>query len=471
VIIGIAQLMVVLDTTIVNIALPSAQADLGFSDGNRQWIITAYALAFASLLLLCGRLADLFGRKPAFLIGAAGFAAASAVGGMSTSFGMLVTARALQGVFAALLAPATLSLLNTTFTEPQERAKAFGIFGAIGASGTVFGLLIGGALTEVLDWRWTMYVNVLFSAAALFGGWKLLHNTRDAANSKLDLPGTLLISTGLFTLVYGLSNAESHHWSSPLTWGFLLAGALLVAAFTWWQTRAKHPLLPLRILTDRDRAASFTTLLVTGAGLFGVLLFLTYYLQLNLGFSPINTGLAFLPMITVMMVMAQFATMKLVPRIGPKTVLPAGFLLAAAGLAWLTNISLTSSYLSSILPPLLLIGAGLGSVVPASMSLATNGVAAADAGVASATVNAMQQVGGSIGTALLNTLAASAAAAYLVGNNPADTTARANAAITSYTTAFWWSAGLFAAGAVITALLYRRKTTTPAPQEAAPSPR
>jgi len=231
-----------------------------------------------------------------------------------------------------------------------------------------------------------------------------------------------------------------------------------VAAFTWWQTSAKHPLLPLRILTDRDCAASFTALLVTGAGLFGVLLFLTYYLQLNLGFSPIKTGLAFLPMITVMMVMAQIATMKLIPRVGPKTVLPAGFFLAAAGLAWLTNISLTSSYLGSILPPLLLIGAGLGSVVPASMSLATNGVAAADAGVASATVNAMQQVGGSIGTALLNTLAASAAAAYLVGKNSADTTARANAAITSYTTAFWWSAGLFAAGAVITALLYRRKT-------------
>ncbi|MGW0324724.1 MFS transporter [Nocardia sp. NPDC003183] len=469
VIIGIAQLMIVLDTTIVNIALPSAQADLGFSDGDRQWIITAYALAFASLLLLGGRLADLFGRKPAFLIGAVGFATASAVGGMATSFDMLVAARTFQGVSAALLAPAALSLLNTTFTEAGERAKAFGIFGAIGASGTVFGLLIGGALTEVFDWRSTMYINVLFSAVALVGGWKLLYNTRDAVNSKLDLPGTLLISTGLFTLVYGFSNAESHDWSSPLTWGALVSGALLVVTFTWWQTRAKHPLLPLRILTDRDRAASFTTLTVTGAGLFGVLLFLTYYLQLDLGFSPIRTGLAFLPMIVAMMVMAQVATMKLVPRFGPKIVLPTGFLLAALSLALLTGISLTSDYLTNILAPLLLIGAGLGAIVPASMSLATDGVAAADAGVASATVNAMQQIGGSIGTALLNTLAAGAAATYMVGRDATDATARANAAITSYTTAFGWSAALFVVGAAITALLYRSRTTAPTPQDPAPS--
>ncbi|GHH42626.1 MFS transporter [Lentzea cavernae] len=468
-IIGIAQLMVVLDSTVVNIALPSAQAELGFSDGNRQWVITAYALSFAALLLLAGRLADLFGRKPAFLLGAAGFAAASVLGGMATSLSVLITARVLQGVFAALLAPATLSLLNTTFTDPRERAKAFGIFGGIGASGTVVGLLVGGTLTEVLDWRWTMYVNVLFCVVALVGGWKLLGNTRDAVNSALDLPGTVLISAGLFAVVYGLSNAESHSWSSPLTWGIFTSGVLLVAAFTWWQTRAKHPLLPLRILTDRNRAASFTTLLLTGAGLFGVLLFLTYYLQLDLGFSPVETGLAFLPMIVVMMVMAQVATMKLVPRLGPRVVLPAGFLLAAAGLIGLTNISLTSGYVTDVLPPLLLFGAGLGTVVPASMSLATTGVDAADAGVASAAVNAVQQVGGSIGTALLNTLAASAAAAYLAGKDPSDTTARASAAITSYTTAFWWSAGIFAAGAVITALLHRRHAA-PTSRQAAPSP-
>ncbi|MFE0100398.1 MFS transporter [Streptomyces sp. NPDC059009] len=455
-VIGIAQLMVVLDATIVNIALPSAQADLGFSDGNRQWIVTAYALAFASLLLLGGRIADLFGRKPAFLVGVAGFAGASVLGGAANSFGMLVTARALQGVFGALLAPAALSLLNTTFTDAKERAKAFSVYGAIAGAGGAVGLLLGGILTDALDWRWTLYVNLVFAVVAFAGAWMLLGNHRDAAGAKLDLPGTVLVSAGLFSLVYGFSNAETHDWSSPQTWGFLIAGGLLLAAFTWWQTRAAHPLLPLRVLLDRNRGASFVAVLITGAGMFGVFLFLTYYLQLNLGFSPTKTGLAFLPMVAAMMVMAQVATTILVPRIGPKAVIPAGFALATVGMAWLTGIGLTSSYASAVLPQLILIGAGLGVVMPPAMAMATSGVAAADAGVASATVNTMQQVGGSIGTALLNTLAASAATRYMTDKNPADKLARAQSTIESYTTAFWWSAGFFAAGAVIAFLLYRR---------------
>ncbi|MFD4524356.1 MFS transporter [Streptomyces sp. NPDC058470] len=455
-IIGIAQLMVVLDATIVNIALPSAQADLGFSDGNRQWIVTAYSLAFASLLLLGGRIADLFGRKPAFLIGVSGFAAASVLGGASTSFGMLVTARALQGIFGALLAPAALSLLNTTFTEAKDRAKAFSVFGAIAGAGGALGLLLGGVLTDALDWRWTLYVNLIFAIIAFVGGWVLLNNHRDAANSKLDLPGTLLVSSGLFALVYGFSNAETHDWSSPATWGFLAAGGVLLAAFARWQTRAKHPLLPLRVLLDRNRAASFIAILITGAGMFGVFLFLTYYLQLNLGFSPTKTGLSFLPMMAALMIMAQVSTTILVPRVGPKVVIPAGFAIAAIAMAWLTGIGVGSSYTTAVLPQLILIGVGLGIVMPPAMSLATIGIAAEDAGVASATVNTMQQVGGSIGTALLNTLAASAATSYLAGRNPADKLVQAQATIESYTTAFWWSAGFFAAGAVITFLLYRR---------------
>ncbi len=455
-IIAIAQLMVVLDATIVNIALPSAQADLGFSDGNRQWIVTAYALAFASLLLLGGRLADLFGRKPVFLIGVAGFAGASVLGGAANSFGMLVTARALQGVFAALLAPAALSLLNTTFTDAKERAKAFSVYGAIAGAGGALGLLLGGVLTDALDWRWTLYVNIIFAVIALVGGWMLLSNHRDAASSKLDLPGALLVSSGLFALVYGFSNAETHDWSSPQTWGFLIAGGLLLTAFAWWQTRAAHPLLPMRVLLDRSRGASFLAVLVTGAGMFGVFLFLTYYLQLNLGFSPTKTGVAFLPMMAALMVMAQVSTTKLVPRIGPKVVIPAGFAIAAVGMAWLTGIGVDSSYSTDVLPQLLLIGAGLGIVMPPAMALATSGIAPEDAGVASATVNAMQQVGGSIGTALLNTLAASAATGYLSGKDATDKLVQAQSTIESYTTAFWWSAGFFAVGAVIAFLLYRR---------------
>ncbi|WEO93802.1 MFS transporter [Streptomyces sp. FXJ1.172] len=455
-VVAVAQLMVVLDATIVNIALPSAQTDLGFSDGSRQWIVTAYALAFASLLLLGGRIADLFGRKPAFLVGVVGFAGASALGGAANGFTMLVTARALQGAFGALLAPAALSLLNTTFTDARERARAFSVYGAIAGAGGAVGLLLGGVLTDTLDWRWTLYVNVAIAVVAFAGGWILLDNHRDAANARLDVPGTVLVAAGLFSLVYGFSNAETHDWESPLTWGFLIAGGVLLAAFAWWQTRAAHPLLPLRILLDRNRAASYLAVLISGAGMFGVFLFLTYYLQLNLGFSPTKTGVAFLPMVGALMVTAQAGTTVLLPRIGPKAVIPLGFAIATAGMAWLTGIGLGSHYAAAVLPQLIVIGVGLGLVMPTAMQLATGGVAAQDAGVASATVNAMQQVGGSIGTALLNTLAATAATNYLSGRDATSKLVRAQATIESYTTAFWWSAGLFAAGTVIAFLLYRR---------------
>ncbi|MGX1542937.1 MFS transporter [Streptomyces adustus] len=465
-IIAVAQLMVVLDATIVNIALPSAQADLGFSDGNRQWIVTAYTLAFASLLLLGGRIADLFGRKPAFLVGVVGFAVASALGGAATGFGMLVVARALQGAFGALLAPAALSLLNTTFTDARERARAFSVYGAIAGAGGAVGLLLGGLLTDALDWRWTLYVNVAIAVVAFAGGWVLLSNHRDATHAKLDVPGTALVASGLFALVYGFSNAETHDWNSPLTWGFLLAGAALLAVFAWWQTRAAHPLLPLRILLDRNRGASFLAVLITGAGMFGVFLFLTYYLQLNLGFSPTKTGVAFLPMVGALMVAAQLGTTVLMPRIGPKAVIPLGFAIATAGMAWLSGLGVGSDYVSAVLPQLVVIGVGLGLVMPTAMQLATGGVAAEDAGVASATVNAMQQVGGSIGTALLNTLAATAATDYLAGRDATSKLVQAQATIESYTTAFWWSAGFFAAGTVLAFLLFRRGV----PQQDADAP-
>lgn len=252
-VIGLAQLMVVLDATIVNIALPSAQQDLGFSDGNRQWIVTAYALAFGSLLLLGGRIADLVGRKIVFLTGLVGFAVVSAIGGAAPGFEVLVVARALQGLFAALLAPAALSLLTTTFNVPNERAKAFGIYGAIAGTGGAVGLLLGGVLTEYLNWRWCLYVNLLFALVAFAGGTRLLTAGAPAHRPKLDVPGTVLVSSGLFCIVFGFSNAESHQWSSPHTWGFLAAGGVLLVAFAWWLTRAAHPLLPLRVVLNRNR--------------------------------------------------------------------------------------------------------------------------------------------------------------------------------------------------------------------------
>ncbi|WP_329137782.1 MFS transporter [Streptomyces sp. NBC_01476] len=452
-IIAIAQLMVVLDATVVNIALPSAQKALGFSDGNRQWIVTAYSLAFGSLLLLGGRLADLVGRKIVFLIGVVGFAGASALAGAAQNFEVLVTGRALQGMFGALLAPAALSLLNTTFTDAKERAKAFGIFGAIGGAGGGIGLLLGGVLTEHLSWRWTLYVNLVFAVIAFLGGMALLRKGAPADRPKLDVPGTVLVTAGLVGVVYGFSNAETHDWSSPLTWGFLTLGAVLLAAFTWWQTRAEHPLLPLRVLLDRNRGASFIMLAISGAGMFGVFLFLTYYLQLSLHYTPVKTGLAFLPMIGALMVAAQLATNMLLPRFGPRPIVPLGMALAAGGMAWLTALDLGSTYAANVLPPLIVTGVGIGLALPPAMSVATSGIAPRDAGVASAAVNTMQQVGGSIGTALLNTLAASAAASYLVGKKLSAPVV-AQSQLHSYSTAYWWSAGLFAVGAVLALLMF-----------------
>ena len=275
-VIGIAQLLVVLDVTIVNIALPSAQQDLGFSDDDRQWIITAYALAFGSLLLLGGRIADLFGRKWTFIAGLLGFAGASALGGAAQSFGLLVGARALQGVFAAMLAPAALSLLATTFTDPSERGKAFGIYGAIAGAGGAIGLLLGGALTEVLDWRWCLYVSIAFAVPAAIAGTRLLHHVPATSRSRLDIPGALTASAGLFALVFGLTRAESDGWGDPVTLGFLIGSAVLLAAFVALQRRVANPLLPLRVVTDRDRGASFLAIGTASAGLFGLFLFLTF---------------------------------------------------------------------------------------------------------------------------------------------------------------------------------------------------
>jgi EmrB/QacA subfamily drug resistance transporter len=468
VVIGIAQLMVVLDVTIVNIALPSAQHDLGFSDDARQWVITAYALAFGSLLLLGGRIADLFSRKWTFVVGLLGFAGASALGGAAQSFDLLVAARALQGAFGALLAPAALSLLTTIFTDPAERAKAFGIYAGIAGAGGAIGLLLGGALTEALDWRWCLYVSILFALPAAIAGTRLLHHVPATSRARLDVPGALTVSAGLFALVFGLARAESDGWGDPVTIAFLIGSAVLVAAFVTLQRRAAHPLLPLRVLSDRDRGASFLAIATASAGLFGLFLFLTFYLQDTKGFTPLETGLAFLPMSFSIAPTVGIVSTRVLPRTGPRPLVPAGLLTAGLGMVLLTRLGVDTAYATHVLPSLILIGVGFGLTVAPSFAIAT-AVPAGDSGVASGMVNVSQQIGGSIGTALLSTLAASAATDFVTAHGAAPDVLR-QAAVEGYTTAFWWAAGIYAVGALVCGSLLRSGARPELAHAAEPAP-
>ncbi|WP_375424806.1 MFS transporter [uncultured Friedmanniella sp.] len=468
-VVAIAQLMVVLDGTIVNIALPSAQRDLGFSNDSRQWIVTAYALAFGSLLLLGGRLSDIWGRKVSFIIGLCGFAAASVLGGLSGSFGFLVTARALQGMFGALLAPAALGILTTTFTDPKERGKAFGIYGAVAGSGSAVGLLLGGFLTEYASWRWCLFVNVVFAAAAVVGAALFLAKPGPVGvRPAIDVPGVISVTAGLVAIVYGFSNAASHGWGDLWTIITLVGGVVLLVIFVAIQRHSPHPLLPLRVILERDRGGSYLVLALTSIGMFGVFLFLTYYLQLTLGYSALTTGLAFLPMTVAIMLTSTVIGSQLLPRIGPRILVSIGGVLGAVGMALLTRIDLGSGYAGVVLPGIVVLGLGLGLIFSSAMNTATAGVEPQDAGVASAATNTMQQIGGSIGTALLSTLSAHAVTAYLIdhGTEPA---AQANAVLAGYHLAFWVSTGVFVLIALIGATLLRGRSTRKVPDPVAPA--
>ncbi len=454
IVLGLAQIMVVLDTTVVTIALPTAQRALGFSDNDRQWVITGYALAFGSLLLIGGRLADLVGHKWTFIVGLIGFGAASAVGGAANGFSMLVAARAVQGGFGALLAPAGLALMTNTFTEGKERAKAFGIYGAIAGAGAGVGLLLGGVLTEYASWRWTLYVNLAFAAVALVGAFTLLHHRPSEDRQRLDLPGTVTVSAGLFALVFGFSRADSNGWGSTSTIVLLIAAAVLLTAFVLIQRRIRNPLMPLHVLLDRNRGAAFLSIFLVSVGMFAVFLFLTYYLQVTKGYSAVRTGVAYLPMVGVIVVSAAVVSTLLATRVSPRITVPIGLLLGALGLALMTQIGPNSGYVLHILVPTVILALGMGITFASAPSNSTLGVDAEHAGVASALFNVMQQVGGSVGTALLNTLAASAAAGFV--RSHATTPGVAGlAAIHSYTVAFWWAAGITAGAAVLCAIVFR----------------
>jgi len=474
-VIGLAQLMVVLDLTVMNVALPSAQRALGFTTVDRQWVVTAYTLSFGSLLLLGGRLADLLGRKVTFLAGLAGFAGVSAIGGASVNFAMLITARACQGAFAALLVPSALSLLTTTFTEPKQRARAFAVYGATAGAGGAVGLLLGGTLTEYLSWRWTLYVNLIFAGVAFTGGALLLTRQPSRVKPRLDVPGVLLVSGAVFCLVYGFANAAAHSWATPSTYGFLAAGGLLLVVFAWWQGRAAHPLLPPRVVLDRNRGGAYASMFIASAGLFGIFFFLTYYLQQTLGYSPLVTGVAFLPISAGLILASNLSTIVLMPRTGPRPLVALGMLAAAGGAAWLAQLGPHTGYATGVLGPIILAAVGLGMVIAPVINTGTFGVAPQDAGVASATVTVGQQLGASVGTSLLNTIFAGAVTSYLTAHlataaligRPALT---GLALAHGYDTAFWWTAGIFAAGALIGGALLRpgplRPVSTPPPAHA-----
>jgi EmrB/QacA subfamily drug resistance transporter len=449
---GVAQLMVVLDATIVNIALPSAQAALHFSTDSRQWVITAYALAFGSLLLLGGKLGDLFGRKWTFIGGLTGFAVASAIGGLAQSFGMLIAARALQGAFGAMLAPSALGLLTVTFQGSADRPKAFGIFSAIAAGGASLGLLLGGVITQLISWRWCLYVNLVIAVPTAIMALRLLRNQRQSSRAPIDLAGVIVSSAGLFALVFGFSHAETSSWSDPITIAALALSAVLLPSFIALERRAPHPLLPLRIAWDRARGGAYASIALAGSAVFSVFLFLTYYMQQNLGFSPLRTGLAFLPMSVTIVLTSTTVQTRVVHRTGAKPLVMAGMALGITAMILFTHLTPHGAYASEILPGLVLTGLGMGLIFAPAFSTATLGVKSHDAGIASAMVNTSQQVGGSVGTALLSTIFATAAGGYAAAHTHAAALTGA-ASIHGYTTAFEWAAAIFGLGLLVALLI------------------
>ncbi len=446
-VIGIAQLAVVLDATIVNIALPSAQQQLGFADDQRQWIVTAYSLAFGSLLLLGGRLGDLFGRKNLFILGLAGFAAASVVGGLAQDFSQLVAARALQGVFGALLAPSALALLTTTFTDPAERARAFGVFGAIAGSGAATGVLLGGVLTEYTSWRWCLYVNVVFAVVGVLGRCCSCRS-RHAVRGR--------VSTSSARSPSRSASSASSTGSPPRR---PTGGRTRDHRLARGRRRARRALRPRRVAgvapaaaaADRARPrprGALTAIGLVGVAMFGIFLFLTYYLTQTLGFSSLETGLSFLPMPLSIMTAATQITPRLLPRVGPKVLLRAGGLVAAAGILLFLRTDVDSTWAGTVLPALVVTGLGMGLTISSAMNTATSGVAREDAGAASASVNTFQQIGGSIGTALLSTVFASSV--RNAGGTPAE------AVLHGYHVAFAGGALAVLLVAVVSATLVNR---------------
>ena len=447
-VVAISQLMIVLDSSIMNIAIPSAKIDLGISDANQQWVITAYTLAFGSLLLLGGRIGDYMGRKKIFLVGLVGFAAASALGGIASTQGLLFASRALQGVFGALLAPAALAIISVTFTVPAERAKAFGVIGAISGGGAAIGLILGGTLTEFFSWRWCLGVNTPIAIVAALLAIKYVRESKAEGNNTYDIPGVFTATAGLFSLTYGFNEAATKGWSSSTTISFLVAAVVLLVIFVVIEMKVANPLMPLRVVTERNRGGSYLGSLVVGAGLFSMFLFLGLYLQVILGYTPLKSGFAFLPFTAGIIVFAGIAS-QLLPRVGPRPLMVPGLIAAGAGMLMISRITPETSYTTHVLPALLIMSSGMALVFIPLTSTSLHGVSSHDTGVASAMLNTSQQIGGSLGTALLNTVAATATTTFAAANTQLGEKLMPFAMTHGFTVAFKFSAVLLFVGAVV----------------------
>lgn len=452
-VIAVAQLMIVLDASVVIVALPSAQHALGISVADRQWVMTAYTLAFGTLLLLGGRIADYLGRRRTFVVGLLGFALASALGGLAPTSGMLFGARAVQGAFAAVMAPSALSLLTTTFTEPRARARAFGVYGAVAGSGAALGLVLGGTLTQFASWRWTLLVNVPIAVLAALAARRVLTESRAPSRARYDLTGAATVTGALFLLVYGFTTAGTSGWTAPTTLALLAGAVAALGLFVAVEMRAANPLLPLRVVLDANRGGAFLASLLVGAALLGTFLFCTYYFQGTLGYSALWTGFAFLPFSAGIIGGASLAS-RVLPRVGPRTLMTVGLLVAAGGLSWLTRLHVGSDYVSLVLPAEVLISVGMGVTFVPMSSTALVGVETADAGVASALVNTTQQVGSSLGIALLNTVAATASSTFALAHRGLPDVGRL-AAVHGYTVGFTVSAVLLLGAAAVAAAVVR----------------
>jgi EmrB/QacA subfamily drug resistance transporter len=445
------QFMVVLDIAIVNVALPSIQKDLGFSERNLQWVVSAYALLFGGFLLLGGRVADLLGRRRLFIGGLVVFTAASLGSGLAWSEAALIGARALQGFGAALITPAALSILTTTFTEGEERNKALGAWGAVGAFGAVAGVLLGGILTSALSWHWIFYVNVPVGALGLSLAPFFLRESRDAEAKSFDVPGAVLVTGGLVTLVYAITQANSYGWGSLATIGLFGASVALLAAFVGWELRTPEPLMRFGIFRLRTVSGANVAGLVMGTAMFGMFLMLTLYMQQVLHYSAMKTGVGYLAVAGTAIVWSGLAA-QLVTRVGVKPVLVTGMTALSAGLLYFTQVSVGGSYLGDLLPGFLLISVGIGfSFVPISIA-ALAGVHPAEAGLASGLINTSQQIGGALGLAALTSIATST-----TNTKVADGAALSTALTDGFQTAFFGAAAVAIVGILVALLVVRRR--------------